>query len=154
MQKRLLKLSFLIYPLFAVLTANADIYKSVDADGHVTFSDTRTKGSVRMNLDPAPLNENHSELKSRTRTASMTPSSFPRVDSQTQAQRDDKRKQILLTELETEQKALEEAKKFFSGNAQQFTGAKLDNKSQQIQSDINTHQTNIQLIQKELAFIK
>ncbi|MBA3696727.1 MAG: DUF4124 domain-containing protein, partial [Methylotenera sp.] len=32
--------------------AYAEIYKRVDEDGRITYSNTKTKGSVRLELDP------------------------------------------------------------------------------------------------------
>ena len=74
---------------FTSLAADADIYKQVDADGHITYSNVPIKGAIKLNLDPIGSGP---EKSGRSKTA--TPANFPRVDSETQNQRDEKRKQI------------------------------------------------------------
>lgn len=71
-----------------------------------------------------------------SKTQSPTPSNFPKVDKQTQSLRDDKRKEILLSELNTEQKSLETAK------------------IKQAQAEIELHTKNIELLHKEVSALK
>jgi hypothetical protein len=71
-----------------------------------------------------------------SKSPSPTPSNFPNVDKQTQNLRDDKRKEILLSELNTEQKSLETAK------------------IKQVQSEIELHTKNIELLHKEVSALK
>jgi hypothetical protein len=158
--------------LFAIITAMlssnafAEIYKRVDADGRITYSNVKTKGATRLELDPDAntianypprVNEKSSSNK---RTA--TPEGFPKVDKQTQNQRDSKRQDILQSELESEKAALDQAKKAYSegeSNPEVFRAAngktfrnvpKFDEKMKDLQSDIDSHQNNIQLLEKEL----
>ena len=79
---------------------------------------------------------NNGSQAASNKQQTLTPSNFPKVDKQTQNQRDDKRKTILMAELETEQKALALAK------------------NQHTDSDIEMHQKNIQLLQKEIDALK
>ncbi len=146
--------------------ASAQIYKSVDADGRVTYSNIKTKGASRLELyldandslnDEVKKSQNSIVNKPRT-----TPESFPRVDKEQQSQRDEKRRDILNNELNTEKTALEQAKKayiagkskpevFKAANGQTFpNAAKFDAKMKDLQEDVDSHQNNIMLLQEEL----
>jgi hypothetical protein len=141
--------------LYAPLWAHADIYKSIDADGNITYSNVPNKGAIKLDIEGFTSNNPKTERSTRTKTP--TPANFPRVDSQTQNQRDDKRKQILISELETEQKALQDAKKTYAENAPPFsrdTNGKTDEKIQRLQADVDAHEKNVQLLQKELGSLK
>lgn len=102
------KLFLFLIVLAASPCALAEIYKHIDAEGRVTYSNVPIKGSVKLNLDPVPRNgEGRSSAPSK---AAPTPAGFPKVDQSTQKQRDGKRREILESELATERKALEAAK--------------------------------------------
>jgi len=158
--KKSLSLLTLGYALLALSPiAVADIYKVIDEDGRVTYTNVPVKGAKKLDIDPPPTNG--ASAPSRE-VKTPTPSSFPRVDKQTQNQRDNTRKQILQTELETEKKALEEAKKAYEEGASKpevYRGAdgktyrnvaKFEEKMKQLQANVDAHEKNIQLLQKEL----
>lgn len=143
--------------------ANAEIYKKIDANGHVTYSNMPSKGATKLDLEPVPPSSSNQGAGNRPgRTKSASPADFPRVDRQTQKARDDKRKQILQEELETEKKALEEARKAYAegesvpevyrgANGKTFRNvAKFEEKMQRLQADVDAHEKNVQLLQKEL----
>ncbi len=129
--------------LVASHIAYADIYKCSDETGQVAFADAKTKSGYsscklvlrdESNQTAAVTQRASSGLKNVSfNSKSATPADFPKVDRQTQTIRDDKRKQILLSELESEQKALENAK------------------TQNLLADLDSHQKNIGLLQKELS---
>ncbi len=144
------------------MTAQADIYKSVDENGHVTYSNVPSKGATKLEIDPPPPS---TTTQPKTKPQA-TPSNFPRVDSQTQKKRDDQRKKILLEELEAEKAALEEAKKAYTegeSKPEVYRGtngktyrnvAKFEEKMQQLQANVDAHERNVQLLQKELEAFK
>lgn len=158
--------------LFAIITAMlssnalAEIYKRVDADGRITYSNVKTKGATRLELDPdantIANNPPRANEKSSNNKRTATPDSFPKVDKQTQNQRDSKRQDILKNELESEKTALEQAKKAYAegeSNPEVFRAAngktfrnvpKFDEKMKDLQADVDSHQNNIQLLEKEL----
>lgn len=158
--------------LFAIITVMlssntlAEIYKRVDADGRITYSNVKTKGATRLELDPDAntIANNHPRVneKSSNNKRTATPDSFPKVDKQTQNQRDSKRQDILQNELESEKAALEQAKKAYAegeSNPEVFRAAngktfrnvpKFDEKMKDLQADVDSHQNNIQLLEKEL----
>ena len=146
--------------------AFAEIYKRVDADGRVTYSNMKSKGATRLELDPdANVIANdrpRSNEKPATNRRTSTPDSFPRIDKDTQNQRDGKRQDILHNELDSEKTALEQAKKaytegeskpevFKAANGKTFRNvAKFEEKMKVLQADIDSHQNNIKLLQNEL----
>jgi hypothetical protein len=140
MDKRLV---IIVLSLLAASTvAYADIYKCADETGQVAFADARTKSGysscklvLRDESNPAPVSTatSPSGMRAINYTKSASPADFPKVDRQTQTLRDDKRKQILLSELESEQKALQDAK------------------LQHLIADLDSHEKNIGLLQKELS---
>lgn len=140
MGKRLIIIGLIL--LAATSAAYADIYKCADETGQVAFADAKTKSGYsscklvlrdESNPAPTPAAARPSGMKSINYTRSATPADFPKVDRQTQTLRDDKRKQILLSELESEQKALQDAK------------------MQHLLADLDSHEKNIGLLQKELS---
>ena len=111
----------------------ADIYKCTGDGGTPTFVDSKTKANYKN--CQLMMRDNGSKAAA-SNSKSPTPSNFPKVDKQTQNLRDDKRKEILLSELNTEQKSLETAK------------------NQHAQSEIELHTKNIELLQKEVSALK
>jgi hypothetical protein len=148
--------------LLSISTAWAEIYKNVDANGHITYSNVPSKGAKKLDLEP-PATTGFGE-KPRPRTA--TPSDFPRVDKQTQVQRDQKRRKILEEELATEKKVLEDTKKtyaenqanaeFFRANNLKEPGniIKFDENLKRMEAEVEAHKKNVELLQKELDSFK
>jgi hypothetical protein len=162
--------SFAIYALILPCFVQAEIYKQVDADGHVTYSNVKIKGAKKLVLEPADTNfGTESSTPRRASAKSATPASFPKVNSETQKQRDGSRKEILQSELDTEKKALEDAKKAYAegesnpevfqkknadGSSSTFRNvAKFQEKMKNLQADVDVHQRNIELLEKEISSI-
>ncbi len=139
--------------------AQADIYKRVDEDGHVTYSSVPLKGAQKLHLEPLPT---------------MTPTTAPRngdgssgfrVNSETQSRRDAARRKILEDELATEQKALEDSRaKLKEGQSypQMFMGdngqpvsdpAKVQEKVNNLQDEVSSHEKNIEALKTELSHL-
>ena len=148
------------------LCVHAEIYKQVDANGHVTYSNIPSKGAIKLDIDPAPASAPAKGVGKTPGARTATPPGFPRVDKNTQAQRDDKRRQVLQDELANERKALEEARKNYAegeakpevfttaGGKTNRNVAKFDEKMQGLQAQVSLHEKNIQLLEKELASLK
>jgi hypothetical protein len=169
MNKQFTFASIVIFSLIAV-TAQAEIYKHVDADGRITYSNVKIKGAKKLDLEPADTNFGNTP-KSTSQTSdekkTSTPSNFPKVDSSTQNQRDLKRKEILQSELDAEKQALARAKQAYAeGEATpevyQVTNAngttstfrnvpKFQAKMKALQAEVDAHQRNIDLLTKELG---
>lgn len=155
--------------LLAVLCASpvpvqADIYKAVDADGHVTYSSTPIKGGKKIILEPLPT---MAPPSSSGRSRSEEPAGdFPRVDSATQRNRDDTRRRILEEELATEQKLLEEARQklqLAEDTPQVYRGkdgkiyravAKYEENVKAAQEEVSVHEKNIDALKTELSKLK
>jgi len=132
----------------AAFPAAAEIYKFVDENGRVTYTNIPKKGATRLDIggDAGPRNR-----------ANPGPSNFPRVDSQTQKKRDDMRRQILEDELASEQKALAEAQKALKDGE----GARLPDEAnnyqkyldrvKKLRDSVALHEKNIAALKKELG---
>ena len=141
---------FYIWPI----AAQAEIYKAVDRDGHVTYSSAPIKGGKKLILEPLPT-----MMPPGRRGAE----SFPRVDNKTQRGRDDTRRKILQDELNGEEKLLEEAQQNLTegeANPEVFKGkdgrtyrnvAKYEEKIKPLQEQVDLHQQNIEALKTELA---
>ena len=155
-----MKLRYLLVSLCACYVggAQADIYKHVDADGHVTYSSTKTKGAKKLKLPPLYT----SQPPPRARNNS-TPFDFPRVDSGTQKNRDEARRKILEDELAAEDQLLVEARKNLAegeANPEVFKGrdgrtyrnvAKYEEKIKDLQEQVTLHETNVDALKTELS---
>ncbi len=153
-----------------VTSAYAEIYKQVDAEGRVTYSNVKIKGGKKLDLEPADshFGNTASPTKKATDPAkSSTPSNFPKVDSDTQNQRNAKRTEILKIELAQEKLALERAKLAYqqgaadpevsqirnaNGTTSTFRNVqKFEEKMKGLQAEIDAHQRNIDLLTKEIS---
>src|SRR4030065_2655578 len=73
-RRTMMKLGYLLAMLcICPLLAQAEIYKAVDADGHVTYSSTPIKGGKKIILEPLPT----MVPPARSRSAA-SPEGFPR----------------------------------------------------------------------------
>jgi Domain of unknown function (DUF4124) len=155
--------------------AFAEIYKHVDADGRITYSNVKIKGAKKLALEPADTSfgtgagNSDGGTKRTPATRTATPASFPKVDAGTQNQRDGKRKDILQSELDAERNALAAAKKAYDegasnpevyrkknadGSTQTFRNVpKFDEKMKGLQAEVDVHQRNIDLLEKEISNI-
>lgn len=164
---KIAKIALLSLSLTSTHAFAADIYKCVDDAGQPAFADGKTKAAYKnckalLIGDPSPPSTPSSENRIRT----PTPANFPKVDKQTQASRDNKRRDILQDELSSEQKALADIRKTYQeqkSNAELFKANNLkepykitqyEDNLQRLQNEMNTHEKNIQLLQKELDSIK
>ena len=101
--------------------ATAEIYRHVDNNGQVTYTNTRLKGAEKIYLK-------RKLAKAKTATAN----NFPRVHHKVQKKRDLKRRNILNDELAKEEKLLFNAKQTSK------------------EDDVSLHRRNIIALKKEL----
>jgi len=140
-----LRYLLLLWALFYVELAQAEIYKIVDSKGHVTYSSTPQRGAHTLQLAPLATKKH---VKHRSH-ANKEAANFPRVDRATQSKRDDQRKQILDDELSAERKALVKARS-------DLLDAVGDSESARdtIQAQITMHVKNIKALKTELSNLK
>jgi chromosome segregation ATPase len=163
MKLRYLLAAFCVCPLLA----QAEIYKSVDKDGHVTYSSSPIKGGKRIILEPSSTSSSSSSAPvSRQRSESSSPRDFPRVDGATQRGRDDTRRRILEEELATEEKLLAEARqnlKTGEDTPEVYRGkdgktyrnvGKYDEKIKTLNDQVELHQGNVEALRTELSKLK
>lgn len=140
-----MKLGILLWcliPSFAL----ADIYKSVDADGHVTYSSAPIKGGKRVVLT-APA-----QAASERSRASTSPHDFPKVNEETQKGRDGSRRKILEDELKAEDGLLSEAKQ--SLQVSEAHRPRDAEKLKELNKRVDLHQGNIAALKIELSKLK
>jgi len=168
MHKQIIFIGFIFVALTLPFSAQAEIYKNVDAEGRVTYSNVKTKGAKKLILEPADTSFGGDASPQRRAPAAKTatPAGFPKVDADTQKQRDGSRRDVLKSELESEKKALEEAKKAYAegeskpevfqkknadGSSSTLRNvAKYQEKMKNLQDEVDAHQRNIDLLEKEI----
>jgi len=145
--------------------ARADVmYQCVDADGHKSFSNLKSeaKGAHCTVLDLGPA---LSVPPPKAASSAPSPSTFPKVDENTQRTRDNDRRRILENELAEEQKNLDQAKKVLAeqeatvlpnermqGGA--ISGGKVEERVQPYKDKVALHERNIEAIQKEISRLR
>ncbi len=154
-----LRYLFVLLCMTHVGWAKAEIYKSVDSQGRVTYSSTPIKGAKKLNLEPLPTMQapsSHTESESK----------FPSVNQETQRNRDDTRRKILEDELAAEQKQLDQARQnlqLAQDTPMVYRGkdgktyrnvAKYDANVKTAQDAVSLHERNINAIKTELSRLK
>jgi hypothetical protein len=135
----------------ATTASAATIYKHVDKDGHVTFTNVPMRGARAVLVTPAadetpPVPPRASSPRPASAAA---PAHIPSVDSGTQRQRDAGRRRILQTELDNEQRALGEARQSLqdAGKKAGATPAQL----QRLRDAVTDRERNIAALKQELG---
>ena len=149
--------------------ADSVIYKCVDQNGRVEFTDINKPGCKVLDLPgyvastPAPAPRAAPAVTMRQGAArapaATAPSNFPRVDNATQRARDDDRRAILQDELRSEEKKLAELKQVFNNGEPERQGneknyAKYQERVAQMRDNIGRSEKNIDALKREIANIK
>jgi hypothetical protein len=151
-----------------VARADSTVYKCVDKNGRVEFTDINKSGCKALDLPgyiPAPpqaARPNPAPSPAVTmrqgaaRPASASPSNFPRVDTSTQRARDDGRREILNEELRAEEKKLADLKRDFNNGEPERQGneknyAKYQERVAGMRDDIGRAEKNVEAIKREIA---
>lgn len=132
------------------LPAAAGVYKCVDPQGRITYTNDQNAAKRCKQLDtdlpvttvPAPLIRRPAQA-----TANPTPATFPKVTPEAQRGRDAGRRQILEQELQTEQAALGAARAQLESNTDSNAAGSLADK-------VALHQRNIEAIQREIGNLR
>lgn len=151
--------------LFCVLlvpsVAAAEIYKYVDENGQVTFTDVYKRGSKRIDLPPAPTSISIGSGARLQKRASYnpSPSNFPRIDAATQQKRDDIRRQVLQDEVAAERRNADDARRQLALGERLQPGEKVSdstyaNRVKRLRATISEHDQNISAIQREISNLK
>ncbi len=151
--------------------ARADglVYKCVDKQGRVEFTDINRPGCKPLDLPgyiPAPVSSPRPSAPAASRPegaprppATTGPANFPRVDSAAQRARDDDRRDILNEELRAEEKKLADLKLEYKngepdrlGNERNY--AKYQERVARLRDDIGRTEKNIEALRREIANIR
>lgn len=149
--------------LLAAGAARADttIYKCVDADGRIEFTDSARRNCKALDLPStivAPSKARGAGGNGRP-PAAAAPSDFPKVSSYQQKNRDDERRDILNEELRNEEKKLVELRREFNGGEPERQGnernyAKYQERVAQLKDNIGRAEKNIDALKREISNIK
>jgi hypothetical protein len=150
--------SFLLC-LFMVMPAQAEIYKYVDENGNVTFTDVYKKGAKRIDIPGAPAPLPSGSKASRRASTNPSPADFPRIDAGTQKRRDDIRRQVLQDEISGERKNAAEARRQLTlgerlAPGERATDSSYLNRVKSLRDSVQQHDQNVVSIQRELANLK
>ena len=135
-------------------TARADIWECVDETGNKRFTNIRSEAKGCRLLHVSPLNTVPATKPQARATA--TPPGFPRVDGETQRQRDADRRRILEQELASEQKLLEQARSELAVQDSMRLGSERNyqrvlDRLEPYQRKVKLHEDNITNLRRELA---
>ncbi|MEC5384380.1 DUF4124 domain-containing protein [Uliginosibacterium sp. H3] len=142
----------------ATSAAHADVYKCVEDGGRTTYTNDKpapgVKGCTLLSRDQ-PV----SSVPGPKKSATPTPSTFPRVDDGTQKSRDNDRRKILEQELSSEEGLLATAKKDLAEqesvrNGDEKNYQKFLDRVQPYRDKVKQHETNITKLKTEINNIR
>ncbi|MBS0423645.1 MAG: DUF4124 domain-containing protein [Proteobacteria bacterium] len=125
--------------------AQTNIYKHVDKDGNITFTNRRIPNSEKISLASYSRNSNSSSIRLQSN------GNAPRVKDTTQKERDTTRRQILQKELVTEEKHFTETRTHLDQFNNDPEAGSFQEKIVQLKNKLFLHQRNITALKKELA---
>lgn len=148
----------------ATVRADNTIYKCVDADGRIEFTDSVKKNCKALDLPssiPAPAKARSAPAAGGGRAAAPAnvPADFPKVSSDQQKGRDDDRRGILNEELRNEEKKLAEMRREFNGGEPERQGnernyAKYQERVLTMKDSIARAEQNVDALKREISNIK
>jgi hypothetical protein len=159
--------------LAAPASAQSVVYRCVDKEGRVLYTDTNAgnckvvdsiiSGAISAppasSRPPAAANPAVTMRQGAARPAPASPVNFPRVDSAAQRARDDDRRAILDEELRVEEKKLADLRRDFNNGEPERQGneknyAKYQERVAQMREDIGRAEKNVEAIKREIANIR
>lgn len=153
-----LRFPFLLCLILAA-PAQAEIYKYVDENGQVTFTDVYRKGAKRIELPGAPTPLSAGNKAPRRASYNPSPADFPRIDAGTQKRRDDIRRQVLQDEIDGERRNADEARRQLVLGERLQPGERANdasylNRVNKLRASVQQHEQNIVSIQREIANLR
>jgi hypothetical protein len=144
--------------------AQTVVYKCVDEQGRVEFTDTSKRGCKALDLPgfisaPPARARPPAATRQGSASASVGPANFPRVDSAQQRARDDDRREILNDELRNEEKKLADLKRDFNNGEPERLGsernyAKYQERVAQMRDNIGRSERNIEALKREIGNLR
>lgn len=138
-----------------------DIYECVEPSGSKLFTsdpkEAKTKGCKAMNLGP-PNTVSTAKPQGKP-GAQPSPANFPKVDQDTQKQRDNDRRRLLEQELANEEKLLAQAKKDLEEQESIRLGSESNyqrvlNRLEPYKKQVALHESNVANLKREIASIR
>jgi hypothetical protein len=151
---RILILAWLLLPA----VAGADIFECMEPSGNKLFTsdpkEAKAKGCKPMNLGPANTISTSKPQPSKS-ASTPTPKEFPKVDKDTQKQRDNDRRKLLEQELANEEKLLAQAKKELAEQEAMRLGSEFNyqrvlNRLEPFKKKVTLHENNVANLKREL----
>jgi hypothetical protein len=125
--------------------AQANIYKHVDKDGNITFTNRRIPHAEKISVASYSRNSEFNSIQMQSS------GNAPRVKDTTQKERDTVRRQILQKELVTEEKNFTETRTNLDQFSNSAEASSFQEKIVQLKNKLFLHQRNITALKKELA---
>lgn len=167
-------LKLIVVGLFSLAAvAHGEIYKRVDAEGRITYSNVQTKDSIKLKIGRDALKKSAAsapapkKYQATTKAANLKQQYRSQISHHTQSKRDATRREILLDELDVEKNALLEAQKAYDigkrnpevvrrrnadGSVATFRNVpKYQEKMQKLTATLKMHQRNVELLKKEIS---
>lgn len=123
--------------------AGKDIYKHVDKDGNITFTNRPIKNAQKISI--ASFSRNPESSKSGPQP------NAPRIKDNTQKERDAMRRQILEKELVAEEALLADTQSFLDQISNHHEPGRYQERVVQLKNKLFLHRRNITALKKELA---
>jgi hypothetical protein len=149
------------------LAQSSDIFVCVDEHGQKVFQNTgNVKSCKRLDVQPILTLPASRVPQARSgvqpaveQRASVSPTSFPRVDGDTQRTRDSDRRRILEDELRGEEDRLAKLKSEFNNGEPERRGdernfALYKERVQRLQEDIARTENNVRALAREMSLLK
>ena len=161
MPRRILTL-LLLPGILGASAALADIYECVDANGSKRFTNIKAeaKGCKVLNISPTNTVPSPAGSSGSGRaSATPTPPSFPRVDANTQRERDLDRRRILEQELASERKLLDQARRDLTEQESIRLGSERNyqrvlDRLEPFKKKVRLHEDNVNNLNKELRGLR
>jgi len=134
-----------------------EIYECIEPSGGKLFTsdpkEAKAKGCKAMNLGPP---NTVSGTKPQAKSSTPPPQGFPKVDKDTQKQRDNDRRKLLEQELAREEKLLAQAKKELAEQESIRLGSEVNyqrvlNRLEPYKKKVALHENNVANLKRELA---
>lgn len=126
---------------FSHAIAGKDIYKYVDKDGNITFTNRPISNAQKISV--ASFSRPSEPLGTQTKSS--------RVKDATQQERDAKRRQILEKELATEERLFADTQDFLLQISNNTESSNYQEKAVQLRNKLSLHQRNVAALKKELS---
>ena len=126
---------------FSHAVAGKDIYKYVDKDGNITFTNRPISNAQKISIASFSRPSEPSRLQTKS----------PRVKDPTQQERDAKRRQIVEKELAAEEKLSADTQDFLLQISNNTESSNYQEKAVQLRNKLSLHQRNVAALKKELS---